>query len=773
MKKLSCLALIMPILCAASAFSATNSTETALSTLSEGFLPPAQDGKTWKLAWSDEFNGPRIDQTKWDIMGDWKRRDGYWVKEDSYLDAKGNLIIRTKKDGDRYTSGAIRTKGKFEHRFGYWVCRCKFPTQEGHWPAFWLHIGSVNKIGDGGKDGTEIDIMEKPWREDKTTQNLHWDGYGKEHKSAGKETVIPGLSKGWHTFGLLWRPDEYVFYVDGKETWRSNAGGVSQVPEYAKLTEEIGKWGGDITKANLPDHFVVDYVRVYDEVPASDKEAAERDLALRAADVRPAPRQLAWQQNEFIAFIHFGVNTFTAREWGTGKEDPKIFNPEKLDTDQWCRMMKAAGMTQVILTVKHHDGFCLWQTRYTDHSVASSTWRNGKGDVLRDLAQSCKKHDLKLAVYLSPADLYQIESPKGLYGNLSEYTERTIPRPVPGRPFKDKRTFKFKVDDYNEYFLNQLFELLTEYGPIHEVWFDGAHPKRKGGQKYTYQYWYRLIRELAPQAVIFGKGPDVRWCGNEGGRTRDAEWSVIPIGRPLNEFTWPDMTAGDLGSLGKLREALDKGGYLHWYPAETNTSIRHGWFWRDEKQHVKPTKEILDIWYRSVGGNSVFLLNIPPNRDGLFAERDCKVLREVGKILAESFKTNLAKGATAQASATRAPGFEPEKALDANPDTCWMPPDWTKQAELTITLPNPQTFNRIVLQENIRHFGQRIEQFAIEAQIDGNWKQIAQGKTVGYKKICRTEPTTTNKIKIKILHARVAPTISTISLYCAEDQIDK
>jgi len=549
-------------------------------------LPPPAQAKTWKLAWSDEFNGTKVDQTKWDVMGDWKRRDGYWLKEDSYLDGKGNLIIRTKKAGDRYTCGAVRTKGKFEHNFGYWVCRCKFPIEEGHWPAFWLHIGSVGKIGNEGADGTEIDIMEKPWRDDKTTQNLHWDGYGKEHKSAGKESIIPGLSKGWHTFGLLWRPDEYVFYVDGKETWRTKAGGVSQVPEYAKLTEEIGKWGGDITKASLPDYFVVDYVRVYDEVADDDQGAREKDLNLRAADVRPAPRQLAWQQGEFIAFIHFGVNTFTAREWGTGKEDPKIFNPENLDTDQWCRMMQAAGMTQAILTVKHHDGFCLWQTRYTNHSVASGNWREGKGDVLRDLAESCKKYDIKLAVYLSPADLYQIENPEGLYGNLSEYTERVIPRPVEGRPFKDKRTFKFRVDDYNEYFLNQLFELLTEYGPVHEVWFDGAHPKRKGGQKYTYQHWYQLIRELAPQAVIFGKGPDVRWCGNEGGRTREAEWSVIPISKPLNEFLWPDMTAGDLGSLGKLKENFDKGGFLHWYPAETNTSIRHGWFWRDEKQPI-------------------------------------------------------------------------------------------------------------------------------------------------------------------------------------------
>jgi beta-glucanase (GH16 family) len=233
------------------------------------FLPPLAEGKTWKLVWSDEFEGAEVDLSKWDVMGDWKRRDGFWVKEDSYLDGRGNLILRTKKDGDRYTCGAVRTKGKFEHRYGYWVCRCKFPKEEGHWPAFWLHCDSVNRIGDAGRDGTEIDIMEKPWREDRTTQNLHWDGYGKEHKSDGTKFDFPGLSEGFHTFGLHWTPEEYVFYIDGKETWRSRSGGVSQVPEYAKLTEEIGEWGGDIKKANLPDYFTVDYVRVYDTVGAA------------------------------------------------------------------------------------------------------------------------------------------------------------------------------------------------------------------------------------------------------------------------------------------------------------------------------------------------------------------------------------------------------------------------------------------------------------------------------------------------------------------------
>ncbi len=380
-------------------------------------------------------------------------------------------------------------------------------------------------------------------------------------------------------------------------------------------------------------------------MPKSGPVLDDREAMLQSVACKPHPRQMVFQEMEFTAFIHFGVNTFTAREWGNGFEDPKIFDPKSLNTDQWCEAMRAAGMKMAVISIKHHDGFCLWQTRYTSHSVASSTWRNGKGDVLKDLVESLEKYDIKLGIYLSPADLYQIESPEGLYGNGSEYSERIIPRPVEDRPFKDKRSFKYLVDDYNEYFMNQLFELLTEYGPVYEVWFDGAHPKRKGGQTYTDDQWYELIRNLAPEAVIAIAGPDVRWCGNEGGKTRDSEWSVIPVGGDRDNRVWPDMMDQDLGSMEKIRERLSEGGFLHWYPAETNTSIRHGWFWRDESQYVKTTEEILDVWYRSVGGNTVFLLNIPPNRYGLFSDRDVKVLREIGDIIDKTFRKNLAEGA--------------------------------------------------------------------------------------------------------------------------------
>ncbi|MGB2822042.1 MAG: alpha-L-fucosidase, partial [Phycisphaerae bacterium] len=490
-----------------------------------------------------------------------------------------------------------------------------------------------------------------------------------------------------------------------------------------------------------------------------------RQLMLKAVAVKPHPRQVRWQESEFSCFIHFGVNTFTGREWGSGKEDPKVFNPAGLDTDQWCRAMKAAGMKLVVFTCKHHDGFCLWQTRYTKHSVASSPWRGGRGDVLGDLAASCRKHGLKLGVYLSPADLYQIESPDGLYGNLSEYSVRTIPRPVAGRALGAKRSFRYRVDDYNEYFMNQLFELLTEYGAIHEVWFDGAHPKRKGGQRYTYNQWYEMIHELQPDAAIAVKGPDVRWCGNEAGHTRPAEWSVIPIGGAPDKREWPDMRANELGSLSRIREALDRGGRLHWYPAETNTSIRRGWFWRDERQGVRSAEEMLDIWYRSVGGNTVFLLNVPPNRDGLFAERDRKVLEEVGRCLRETFSDNLADGAAAAASATRGAKFGAKNVLDGNAGTCWMPADWTTSAELVVTLAGTKTFNRVVLQEQIADHSQRIAKFAVDANVDGRWRQIAEGTTVGYKRICRTETVATDKVRIRVLDSRVCPTISGFGLY--------
>lgn len=468
----------------------------------------------------------------------------------------------------------------------------------------------------------------------------------------------------------------------------------------------------------------------------------------KAAHIVPTPNQLSALQNEFIAFIHFGPNTFTRKEWGSGMEDPKVFDLKELDTDQWCEAMKAAGMKMVILTVKHHDGLVLWQSRYTDHGIMSTGFRDGKGDVLKDLTLSCHKYGLKLGVYLSPADLFQIESPEGLYGNLSKYTKRTIPREVPGRPFKNPTTFEFVVDDYNEYFLNQLFEILTEYGPVHEVWFDGAHPKRKGGQTYNYTAWKQLIHTLAPEAVIFGK-EDVRWCGNEAGGTRQTEWNVVPYEfDPDTANNFPDMTLKDLGS----RDELYKAAYLHYQQAETNTSIREGWFFRDDSlQKVRSADDVFDIYERSVGGNSTFLLNIPPNRNGRFSQPDVDALVETGKRIRETYTRNLLDGARG-----------PKEVLDTDPATYLSVPEGQV---IEISTSQPITLNRLMIQEAISAQSERVEQHAVDAFLGGEWKEIARATNIGNKRILRFPEVTTDKLRIRILASRLTPAISHVAAY--------
>lgn len=480
-----------------------------------------------------------------------------------------------------------------------------------------------------------------------------------------------------------------------------------------------------------------------------ERGESKESIIYKAAHVVPTANQLDALRNEFIAFIHFGPNTFTRMEWGNGMEDPAVFDLKTVDTDQWCRSMKDAGMKMVILTVKHHDGFVLWQSRYTDHGIMSTGFQNGKGDILRELSKSCKKYGLKLGVYLSPADLFQIENPDGLYGNLSKYTKRTIPREVPGRPFKNKTKFEFVVDDYNEYFLNQLFEILTEYGEIHEVWFDGAHPKRKGGQTYNYAAWRELIHTLAPKAVIFGR-EDIRWCGNEAGGTRDTEINVVAYEvNPDTASVFHDMTAEDLGS----REIIYNANYLHYQPAETNTSIREGWFYRDDtNQKVRSADDVFDIYERSVGGNSIFLLNIPPNREGEFSSRDIEVLKDVGSRIRETYDVNLLEGAKG-----------PIELLDENNDTYLLLENGVD--EFVIILNGEKTINRIMLQEAIATHSERVEKHAVDAWVDNEWREIAVASNIGYKRILRFPEVTTSKIRVRVLESRLTPAISHISAH--------
>lgn len=473
---------------------------------------------------------------------------------------------------------------------------------------------------------------------------------------------------------------------------------------------------------------------------AIDAKDDDATILKKAAHVVPTDNQYRAFKDNFMAFVHFGPNTFTGKEWGNGFEDPKVFNPTDLDTDQWCRIFKEAGMTKVILTAKHHDGFCLWQSRYTKHGVMSSLWKNGKGDVFKQLVASAKKYGLKVGFYLSPADLYQIESPTGLYGNLSKPTLRTIPTPVAGRPFKNKTTFQFKVDDYNAYFMNQLFELLTEYGPIDELWFDGAHPKRKGGQTYDYTSWKKLIKTLAPKAVIFGR-QDMRWCGNEGGYTRATEWNVIPYPKNPNEMVkFPDLMKEDLGSLKELRKAK----FLHYQIPETDTSIRHGWFYRnDDEQQVRSAEDVFDIYERSTGGNAVLLLNVPPNRMGKIGSRDASVLKAVGKRIRATYGTDLFKNAKGK------------KAFFDDAESYAK----VKNNEISFSTEQPVTINRVRIQEAIKTYGERVAKFSFKALINDKWETIGEATNIGYQRVLRFNTITAQEFKFHFEKTRALPIV--------------
>ena len=487
--------------------------------------------------------------------------------------------------------------------------------------------------------------------------------------------------------------------------------------------------------------------KIYYQTVKVPKGASFEEVLELSTRVVPHERQKIWHKDEFISFIHFGPNTFTRSEWGSGREDPKIFNPSDLDTDQWCDVMKKAGITRVILTVKHHDGYCLYPSRYVKHSVESSTdWRNGKGDVLADLAKSCKKYGLKLGVYLSPADRYMKNTK--MYGNGSKIRKEVVPTPVEGRPFADKRKFEYELDDYNLYFMNQLYELLTEYGTIYEVWFDGAAASGNT-QKYNRKAWFDMIHQLAPNAMIAVKGPDTRWCGNESGGTRESEFNIAGLKKDqVGDEEWNDNEYAN-----QSRNRLEGAKYLHYYPAETNTSIRHGWFYRDdEHQFVRSADDVFDIYERSVGGNTVFLLNIPPNREGKFSERDVNTLIETGKRIREVYGKSLSESATG-----------PKEVLDGNEDTYWQAKDITDSFE--IKLPAPVTTNRIVLQEALFTKGQRVEKHNVEAWIDGEWKELSSRGAIGYKRFHRFRPVTSDRFRVNILESRAPATISRASIH--------
>ena len=458
------------------------------------------------------------------------------------------------------------------------------------------------------------------------------------------------------------------------------------------------------------------------------------ELDQRLVECVPSQRQLRLQRMEFYAFVHFTVNTFTDREWGDGTEDEAVFDPKKLDADQWAAAVKAAGMTGMILTAKHHDGFCLWPSAYTEHSVKNSPFRNGKGDVVKEAAEACQRAELRFGVYLSPWD-------------------RNCPLYGQGKP-------------YDDYFCAQLTELLTNYGDLFCVWFDGACGEGPNGKKQVYDWdrYYATVRGLQPEACISICGPDVRWCGNEAGHTRESEWSVIPEKFRLTGSESPagelDERSADLGG----RELLARAPVLEWKPAETDTSIRPGWFWhRAENRKVKTVRKLTDLYLRTVGGNCTLLLNIPPDTDGLFSPTDVQRLEQLGKTVREIFAVNLTADAVFSATADDGVHTADNLKEDAY-DTYFKTEDGVNTVTVTVTLPEMRKVHIVEIKEDIR-FSQRVERFAVEYRCGKGWKRVCEGTTVGYKKYARFRPVTTDALRIVILDSRVCPVLSHIGVY--------
>ncbi len=447
----------------------------------------------------------------------------------------------------------------------------------------------------------------------------------------------------------------------------------------------------------------------------------------------PSDRQLEWHQMKFYGFIHFGPNTFTNKEWGYGDEDPEIFNPTELDADQWARVAKEAGLEGLIITAKHHDGFCLWPTETTEHSVQSSPWRNGQGDVLQELREACDKYGIKMGIYLSPWD-------------------------------RNHETYA--TPEYINVYRTQMREVLSNYGEIFEFWFDGAN----GGDGYyggasemrkidnkVYYDWpnsWKIVRELQPNAVMFSDGgPDVRWIGNERGYAGETNWS-----RAKSNYFY----AGIGGVTDELQSGHPDGDM--WLPAEVNTSIRPGWFYHPEQDSlVKSLEQLADNWFHSVGMNGNFLLNIPPDQRGLFHENDVARLNEFKKWRDDSFSVDLSDGASIRSDNERGTDYAIKNILDDNPETYFATADEITSTSFTISFNEPVTTDALLLQEYIQ-LGQRVNQFKVEIDDGEGFEKVAEGTTIGNRRIVRYPEIAATSIRISI-DARAPVVLSNLEVY--------
>ena len=460
----------------------------------------------------------------------------------------------------------------------------------------------------------------------------------------------------------------------------------------------------------------------------------------------PSHRQQRWHKHVFYGFLHFGVNTFTDKEWGYGDESPEIFAPSAFDADQIAAVAVAAGMSGLILTCKHHDGFCLWPSRYTEHSVKNSPWRGGKGDVVREISEACKRHQILFGAYLSPWDR-----------NFADY----------GKPA------------YLEYYQKQLHELTTEYGELFEVWFDGAN----GGDGYyggarelrridrrTYYDWqntWQIVRRNQPDATMFSDaGPDVRWVGNEKGIAGDPCWSTLSGANLYPGFGGDaDMVKAWASSQEMLNQGDRKGDT--WLPAECDVSIRPGWFYHSlEDDQVRSPENLLDLYFKSVGRGASLLLNLPPDRRGLIHENDVQSLEGFRKHLDDIFGNNLAQKAHIITGDTRGDSrrFSPQNLVDGDPDTYWSTDDSVPTPEVILEFSSAITFNIVAFKEYLP-LGQRVDEFAVEVESDGTWQQYCHGTAIGSRRLIRGQECTTQRVRLRILKSPVCPALSEIGFF--------